>query len=88
MRLSPTMKPMRSAYAVQNGKEPDFTNYAHSRDSEPFIDTLDFIFLSEQWKVASVMELPHRDDSKGPFPNLDANEPSDHVMIAATVSWD
>lgn len=83
----PTSKPMRSAYAVKNdGKEPDFTNYAQSRDSEPFIDTLDFVFLSEKWGVENVLELPHRDDAKGPFPNLDAAEPSDHIMIAATLS--
>lgn len=77
---------MRSAYAVKNGKEPDFTNYARVKESEPFIDTLDFIFLSDGWDVDNVMELPHRDEAKGPFPNLDVNEPSDHVMIAASIS--
>ena len=86
MEWTPTMKPMRSAYAVKNGNEPDFTNYAQSRESDPFIDTLDFIFLSDQWKVGEVMELPHRSDSKGPFPNLDAKEPSDHIMIAASLT--
>lgn len=32
-----------------------------------------------------VRALPHRDDKNcsGPFPNLDVNEPSDHIMIAA-----
>lgn len=83
----PTMKPMRSAYATRNGSEPDFTNYAHTRGrSDPFIDTLDFIFLSEQWQVSAVRELAHRDGSGGPFPNLDKDEPSDHVMIAASLS--
>lgn len=77
---------MRSAYAIKKGSEPDFTNYAQSRGSEPFIDTLDFIFLSEQWQVSDVMELVHRDCSGGPFPNLDKDEPSDHVMIAASLS--
>jgi len=34
--------------------------------------------------VAEVLALPHRDAVKGPFPNPD--EPSDHIMIAATVT--
>ena len=87
MEWKPTSKPMKSAYAaVQNGREPDFTNYAQSRESDPFIDTLDFIFLSDHWSVDNVMELPHRDEANGTFPNLDVKEPSDHVMIAASVT--
>ena len=82
------MKPMRSAYAVKNGGEPDFTNYAQQRGGEPFIETLDYIFLSEQWDVAGVMELANRDSSGGPVPNLDKDEPSDHIMIAASLSCD
>lgn len=36
------------------------------------------------WKVKDVLALKHRDEIKdGPFPNED--EPSDHVMIAATL---
>ena len=88
MDWKPTMKPMRSAYAVKEGSEPDFTNYAQSKESEPFIDTLDFIFLSEEWQVSDVRELPKRDDAGGPFPNLDKDEPSDHIMIAASVLCD
>ena len=42
---------MRS-YAVALGTEPDFTNYAHSKSmAEPFIETLDYIFLSAHWKA-------------------------------------
>jgi hypothetical protein len=86
MEWKPTMKPMRSAYAIKNGKEPDFTNYAHSRNhDDPFIDTLDFIFVSDDWKVSDVLNLPSTETSQGPFPNLDVNEPSDHVMIAASL---
>jgi endonuclease/exonuclease/phosphatase family metal-dependent hydrolase len=79
---------VRSAYAVMQGKEPDFTNYAQVpvRDSDPFIDTLDYIFLSQAWKVDKVRELPTREESGGPFPNLDRGEPSDHVLIAASLS--
>lgn len=82
MEWSPTCEGMRSAYAEAGG-EPDFTNYARIKEDDPFIDTLDYIFLSEEWKVKGVKELPHRDGSGGPFPNLDKGEPSDHILIAA-----
>jgi 2',5'-phosphodiesterase len=85
MEWKPTAKPMRSAYAESEHGEPDFTNYAlvGKRDKDPFIDTLDYIFLSDHWKVTGVKSLPKREDSGGPFPNLDHNEPSDHILIAA-----
>jgi 2',5'-phosphodiesterase len=73
---------------VMLGQEPDFTNFAlvGERSNTPFIDTLDYIFLSPTWNVEKVRELPKRDVAGGPFPNLDHGEPSDHVMIAATLS--
>lgn len=87
---------MDSAYA-EIGLEPEFTNYAHIQDQEdPFIGTLDYIFLSrkakttriidekvagEWWKVNGVTKLPSVAASGGPFPN--ANEPSDHLLISA-----
>jgi len=76
--------PFRSAYAEVNGEEPNFTNYAKVLDKPVFIDTLDYIFLSPEWKIDSVRELPHRDEVQGPLPNKD--EPSDHVMISAQVA--
>lgn len=82
----PSLKPMRSAYAVasSDGKtEPDFTNFARVQEDEPFIDTLDYIFISDEWNVQEVKPLPNRRDSDGPYPNLDRNEPSDHIMIGA-----
>jgi 2',5'-phosphodiesterase len=81
----PTAKPMRSAYAVcdPEGKEPDFTNYARIKEQEPFIETLDYIFVSPEWKVKNVKSIKSRVEAGGPFPNLDRNEPSDHVLIAA-----
>lgn len=85
--------PMQSAYyeASRNmkgaGEEPNFTNYAMTAsDSEPFIDTLDYIFLSKEWNVKSVENLPHRDDVDGPLPTRD--EPSDHILLSATISLD
>lgn len=83
MEWQPTAKAMRSAYAESEHGEPDFTNYARVRHNDPFIDTLDYIFLSDHWKVAGVKGLPKRQEAGGPFPNLDRNEPSDHVLIAA-----
>lgn len=74
---------MRSAYKEMCGKEPDFTNYSRIKDQEPFIDTLDYIFLSKEWKVNAVEELPHRDEVSGPFPMK--TEYSDHVLVAAEV---
>jgi len=68
---------------VANGREPDFTNYAKIKEDEPFIDTLDYIFMSKcgSWEVKSVDDIVGREDMKGPLPNDD--EPSDHVAIAA-----
>eukprot|EP00577_Skeletonema_sp_RCC1716_P007995 CAMPEP_0113401728 /NCGR_PEP_ID=MMETSP0013_2-20120614/16859_1 /TAXON_ID=2843 ORGANISM="Skeletonema costatum, Strain 1716" /NCGR_SAMPLE_ID=MMETSP0013_2 /ASSEMBLY_ACC=CAM_ASM_000158 /LENGTH=733 /DNA_ID=CAMNT_0000286979 /DNA_START=115 /DNA_END=2319 /DNA_ORIENTATION=- /assembly_acc=CAM_ASM_000158 len=78
---------MGSAYAVV-GEEPEFTNYAHTQgQEEPFIGTLDYIFLSREgkttriWKVNEVTKLPSKAESGGPFPN--AVEPSDHYLISA-----
>lgn len=71
-----------SAYKQQNGEEPDFTNYAQIRDDPVFIETLDYIFYSPSLKLTGVVELPHRDDVKGPLPNKE--EPSDHILLGAT----
>jgi 2',5'-phosphodiesterase len=76
--------PLRSAYREILGKEPDLTNYSQVKNKETFISTLDYIWLSPQWKVNSVLPLPSRDEAKGPFPNQ--NEPSDHLLIAADLS--
>jgi hypothetical protein len=46
-------------------QEPNFTNYAQVRGGEPFVDTLDYVFVSRQWGVREVLALPHRDDMAG-----------------------
>lgn len=55
------------------------------RDDEPFIGTLDYIFLrdgaSSRWEVAAADALPHRNAVKGPYPN--PQEPSDHAKVSA-----
>ena len=78
------VKPLRSAYKVKNGEEPNFTNYAKTEGTPEFIDTLDYIFLSDEWHVQDVLPLPHRDEVQGPLPN--EAEPSDHVLISAELS--
>lgn len=81
-----TIKPMRSAYASsEGGGEPDFTNYARIQEDEPFIDTLDYIFISPEWEITGVKPLPNRSVANGPFPNLDHGEPSDHILMAASL---
>lgn len=90
---TPTLQTtVRSAYAVATGTEPDFTNYAQTKIEEPtFIDTLDYIFISDHIRVQNILPLPHRDNvHDGPYPN--AEQPSDHVLIAADLEipfqWD
>jgi 2',5'-phosphodiesterase len=83
MKWEPSAKPMRSAYRVSNHGEPEFTNYARVKEQEPFIDTLDYIFLSPEWKVLGVKPLPTIAEAGGPFPNLDRGESSDHILISA-----
>jgi len=78
------MLPMDSAYFLANSTEPEFTNYAQVKDEEPFIGTLDYIFLSKhEWRIRTVKELPSIADSGGPFPNEE--EPSDHLLIYADI---
>lgn len=77
------LAPMKSAYHEVLGSEPDFTNYSKVNGQPAFIETLDYLFCTEDVDVVDVMRLPHRDAVQGPFP--DASEPSDHVMIGATL---
>lgn len=86
MEWACTAAPMKSAYHEKLGKEPDFTNFARVQEKDPFIDTLDYVFLSPHWRVNNVKELPHRDDADGPFPN--EKEPSDHILLSADIEID
>lgn len=82
-------RPLRSAYRVRLGREPDFTNYVKVRDDPIFMETLDYLFYSSDSgiEVTSVLSLPSRErmmmmgSSSGPLPN--AQEPSDHLLLAA-----
>lgn len=79
----PKFLAMKSAYAQVNGAEPDFTNYARPGDAPTFIETLDYLFCSQNLDVVDVLKLPNRDKFNRPFPI--EQEPSDHIMIGATV---
>jgi mRNA deadenylase 3'-5' endonuclease subunit Ccr4 len=71
--------PLKSAYFEAMGKEPDFTNYAKVKDKTPFIDTLDYIWLSPNWQVKEVLPLPNKQEINSFLPN--DLEPSDHILL-------
>ena len=48
------------------------------------MDTLDYIFMSENWTVDSVVPLPSKTELVGPLPV--AAEPSDHLLLSATLT--
>jgi hypothetical protein len=90
----------RSAYAIANGgREPRFTTFVvKGQPNVEFCEVLDYLFLSPHWHVDAVRPLPtnvipvtvsqgahnHTPDARRAFPmNL---EPSDHLMLAATLS--
>jgi endonuclease/exonuclease/phosphatase family metal-dependent hydrolase len=91
--------PLKSAYFTRLGKEPDFTNFAQTMGKEkPFQETIDYLFHSDVLEVIDVLSLPSREEEQGgeeervnnkgssssssSFPNEE--QPSDHLMIAAT----
>ncbi len=93
---------MDSAYALKHpsGSEPEFTNYAHTGEQEePFVGTLDYIFLSKLEDTARDGESK-QDGTSGEWwevydvkklpgiaesggPFPNEVEPSDHVLISA-----
>ena len=90
------VEPMRSAYVTAWGREPEFTNFAHTGEvgnvggstSLPFCETLDYIWLSEEWSVRDVESLPSKESltaqSLLSYPTED--EPSDHLLLAASLT--
>jgi len=84
----PDVVPLKSAYKEFLGKEPEYTNNAHIKNEEPFIETLDYIFTSSEhpWKVQEVEPLDVKHPAKAsvtePLPS--ENEPSDHILLSST----
>ena len=60
-----------------------FAVAAWDKDTGPFQETLDYIFVSEHWAVEGCKALPPKGavSALPGFPSSD--EPSDHVLIAA-----
>ena len=73
---------LRSAYREENGAEPNYTNFAATRQSPTFCATLDYIFFNGRLRVDHVLRLPEHPTGKS-YP--DRTHPSDHLMIAATL---
>ena len=77
------------------GHEPHFTNLAQTRydTGGPFSATLDYIFLSEQLRVAGASAPPTRGSVFGAAAEHEgvslpsALEPSDHVLIHADLQF-
>lgn len=79
---------LRSAYAAAGG-EPARTNHCRTQwDKEPFSATLDYIFISPEWGVDDVIDVSHITPTHPMLPHLSAavQEPSDHLMIGATLA--
>ena len=57
----------------------------HCWGGTQFCETLDYIWLSPEWHVDDVVDLPSRSElTVESFPSQD--EPSDHMLIGATLS--
>eukprot|EP00047_Mylnosiga_fluctuans_P001709 m.221555 g.221555 ORF g.221555 m.221555 type:complete len:351 (-) comp10609_c0_seq1:325-1377(-) len=78
-----SLRAMRSAYVLATGKEPPFTNHSQFRANPPFVGTLDYIFCSDGIGATAVLPTPAAEGFAGPLPTAD--EPSDHLMLAATL---
>lgn len=81
---------LRSAYAESSeGKEPSYTNYAHSgKPPQTFCGTLDYIFYAGDCGIETVATIPLPEFEEGKTrlcPNED--EPSDHLIIGATLDF-
>lgn len=80
----PVVEPLVSAYAEAAGEEPLFTNYVTFPDGSEFCETLDYIFHSGgDMACVGVLPTPETRHDCGPLPSVD--EPSDHLMIGATL---
>ena len=97
-RCAPNQMPSACALRILNpldtimmavGTEPEFTNFAKRAFSngEEFCETLDYIWLSEEWQVGDVLPLPLRKDVPAGVESFPSeSEPSDHMLIGAQLS--
>eukprot|EP00931_Biecheleriopsis_adriatica_P087274 TRINITY_DN61771_c0_g1_i1.p1 TRINITY_DN61771_c0_g1~~TRINITY_DN61771_c0_g1_i1.p1 ORF type:complete len:465 (-),score=52.19 TRINITY_DN61771_c0_g1_i1:168-1562(-) len=84
---SEQVRRLRSAYEDFLGHEPAFTNFVVEKDpKDPFRETIDYIFVSEEIEVFGVGSTPAVPEEGQPsyltgYPSQE--EPSDHVLIYA-----
>jgi hypothetical protein len=57
------------------------------RDDPAFIDTLDYIFVSRRCEVLDVLPLPDLAVSKRAGPQPTVEQPSDHLLLAASIRF-
>jgi 2',5'-phosphodiesterase len=85
----PNIYPVRSAYKDYLGTEPEYTNNAWVKGMSHFVECLDYIWISPEWKVIGADDIAGPGSKNAvlssgqPFPNK--YEPSDHVMLAANL---
>jgi len=78
--------PMKSAYFVVNGKEPDVTCYTDHGERGLFSNTLDYIWLSPKWNVKSVDPIMGLDEIKEKWESFPCEiTMSDHLKIGASI---
>ena len=74
----------RSAYAAAAGAEPPFTNVVASRGGgAPATLTLDYVWVSDEWRVAAADPLPPAAAAEA-LPNR--TWPSDHLLLAVELA--
>ena len=73
----------RSAYAAAAGAEPPFTNVVASRGGGAPTLTLDYVWVSDEWRVAAADPLPPAAAAEA-LPNR--TWPSDHLLLAVELA--
>ena len=75
------IKHVRSVMFEKHGKEPEFTCWSEmGRNITEFKDTIDYIFVSDQWKVVNASLSP---DITASVPSSEHS--SDHLMLLTTL---
>jgi 2',5'-phosphodiesterase len=87
---APKLDPVRSAYRDCLGEEPEYTNNAWVKGQAHFVETLDYVWVSDEWNVHGVLDVAGPGSKEAvlasgqPFPAEE--QPSDHVLLAANLS--
>jgi mRNA deadenylase 3'-5' endonuclease subunit Ccr4 len=85
LNLSPLKTTLQSVYEKEVNV---ITNYAATGGKPYFAGVLDYIFISPGLQCTSVLALPSLDELKKQCASLpNTNEPSDHLLIGATITW-